>query len=253
MKYARKVLKKLPLPGVITRVDTTQPLVALTFDDGPDPESTLPLLDLLGAFGARATFFMRGSAVAKHREVVRRAVEMGHAIGNHTWSHPVMPRIPRRDRLFELRECQEAIEPYVERPYLFRPPYLAQSKASRLDALFLGLEVIMCSIDSGDWRLADADEIVAQLLANSTAGDIVLLHDAVYVPEDRVLPYTSVRDRRTMLDALERYLVETGDRFRFVTVPELLRAGRPVRREWYAKGPAAVERRPSERLERITL
>jgi len=240
MRYARRMLKRLPLPGVITRVETSQPLIALTFDDGPDPGSTLPLLDLLEAFGARATFFVRGSAVAENRDVVRRAVKTGHAIGNHTWSHPVMPRIPRRERLFELRECQEAIEPYVERPFLFRPPYLAQSKASRLDALFLGLEVIMCSIDSGDWRLEDADEIVTQLLANSTGGDIVLLHDAVYVPEDRVLPHTSVRGRETMLEALERYLVETGDRFHFVTVSELLRAGRPVRREWYAKGPAAA-------------
>lgn len=252
MRLARNILKRLPLPGVITRVETARPLVALTFDDGPDPESTLPLLDLLESYGARATFFVRGTAVARYPEVVRRAAELGHAIGNHTWSHPVMPRIPRRDRRVELRECQRMIAPYVTRPVLFRPPYLAQSKASRLDALLLGFLVIMCSIDSGDWWLTDTDEIVARLLAHPAGGDIVLLHDAVFVPDDRILPHTSVRDRRTMLEALERYLVETGGRFSFVTIPELLRAGRPVRREWFAKGPAAAGRRPSERLERIT-
>jgi len=215
-------------------------MIALTFDDGPDPESTLPLLDLLGSFGARATFFVRGAAAARYPEVVQQAVDLGHAIGNHTWSHPVLPRTPRRERLLELRECQRIIAPYVKPPVLFRPPYLAQSKESRLDALLLGFQVIMCSVDSGDWWIEDADEIVAELLAHPAGGDIVLLHDALYVPNDRILPHTPVRDRRTMLEALERYLVETGDRFRFVTVPELLQAGRPVRREWFAMGPKAA-------------
>lgn len=73
MRYTRKVLERLPLPGVITRVETPYPVVALTFDDGPDPESTLAS------------------------------------------SHPVMPRTPTRERLFELRECQKTIEPHVER------------------------------------------------------------------------------------------------------------------------------------------
>ncbi len=251
MKHARKVLEKLPLPGVIIRVETARPLVALTFDDGPDPDSTLPLLELLESHGARATFFVRGAAAARYPEVVRRAADLGHAIGNHTWSHPVMPRIPGRDRRVELRACQRVIAPYVKRSVLFRPPYLAQSKASRLDALLLGFQVIMCSVDTDDWWLTDADEIVARLLARPTGGDIVLLHDALFVPDDRILPHPPLRDRRAMLEALERYLAETRGRFLFVTVPELLRAGRPVRREWFAKGPAAAGRWPGGRLRRI--
>jgi peptidoglycan-N-acetylglucosamine deacetylase len=224
---------------VITHVDTKDPLIALTFDDGPDPESTIPLLEVLEGHGARGTFFLRGAAAARHPEVVRRIVAGGHAIGNHTWSHPVLPRIGFRRRVQELRSCEAALAPYGAGK-LFRPPYLAFSRRARLEAFLLGLEVIMCNVSTDDWRLTRADEILAVLLKRPSGGDIVLLHDTVYVRNDvSVNPsQPPFPDRGPMRAAVEAYLTETEGRFRHVTVPDLLRAGRPVRKDWYMVGPA---------------
>ena len=74
----------------MTGVRTSAPAAALTFDDGPDPETTLAVLDLLGRVGAKATFFLVGARAARHPELVARIAAEGHAIGNHGWDHPAL-------------------------------------------------------------------------------------------------------------------------------------------------------------------
>src|SRR3954471_7971305 len=82
--------------GALTSVETTEPLVALTFDDGPDPTSTPTVLRLLERYGARATFFMVGAAAHRHPGLVGQIAEAGHAIANHSWDHASFPAISGR-------------------------------------------------------------------------------------------------------------------------------------------------------------
>ena len=86
------------LIGTITHVPTDEHVVALTFDDGPHPEFTPRLLDILERHDARGTFFCIGKYVAENQEIVRRAADAGHALGNHSWDHPSFPLISRTMR-----------------------------------------------------------------------------------------------------------------------------------------------------------
>lgn len=217
------------LMGTITHVSTQDPVVALTLDDGPDPEFTPRLLDILEKHQARATFFMVGEAAQRHPELVRKVAQAGHAIGNHSWDHPSFPLITKQERLSQIRQCARAISPYDRR--LFRPPYGHQSKASRFDALWLGYRVVTWSIVAYDWLDHDADWIIDQIMNQIQPGSIILLHDALYhTIEAR---YT---DRRPTLDAVSGLLEQLGNRYSFVTIPELLRHGRPQLTFWYRAG-----------------
>lgn len=239
IKIVRWGIKKLPLRGCITRVETAEPFIALTFDDGPDPRFTPRLLDLLERHDARGTFFMVGSAAADHPDLVRRVREAGHAIGNHTWDHPSVSQTSWKETRSQIRACQEALEPHGLR--LFRPPHLAQSKASVLNCRTLGYEVIMANRDSCDWWNPVGSDIAETLLAGAAPGDIILLHDGLAGFSGRHLPYPPLTDRSAMLAGLEEFLTKTEGRFRFVTVPELLASGRPVREKRYSRGPAPIE------------
>lgn len=212
--------------GTITHVSTQEPVVALTFDDGPHPESTPRLLDILEKHQARATFFMVGEAAQRYPDIVRRVAEAGHAIGNHSWDHSSLPLLSGRERRAQIRACEKALAPYGQR--LFRPPYGYQSVASRLDALWLGYQVITWSVTASDWQDRDAHWITDQLVNEIKPGSIVLFHDALYTYVEK--RYT---DRGPTLQAVDLLLEHLGGRFRFVTVPELLRSGRPQRRNWY--------------------
>jgi peptidoglycan-N-acetylglucosamine deacetylase len=226
---------RIPLPGCVVGVRTREPVVALTFDDGPDPESTPRVLDLLARCGAHATFFMVGSEAARYPDLVASVAGAGHAIGNHTWDHPVLPRLNSADRRAQFRECQKALEPWGTE--LFRPPYLAQSRACRLQALRMRYKVILANVDSEDWWDPDPDRIAERLETGVRPGAIVLLHDAVLGSSGLRFPHEPRPDRGAMLQGLERFLNETGAGFRFLTVPELLRKGRAIRVRRYSKGP----------------
>ena len=80
--------------GSLIRVSTTEPVIALTFDDGPHPVDTPALLEVLARHRARATFFLVGKSAARHPELVARIVAEGHAVGGHTWDHPSLPTLP---------------------------------------------------------------------------------------------------------------------------------------------------------------
>jgi peptidoglycan/xylan/chitin deacetylase (PgdA/CDA1 family) len=220
---ARRVL------GTIKGVSTSHPVVALTFDDGPHPDFTPKILKILERYKARATFFMLGKYAQKYPEIVKNVARGGHAIGNHSWDHPSFPLISSRERRRQLRSCKRALAPYGLR--IFRPPFGHQNLSSRLDAFLLGYQVIGWDIDAVDWRDDDAHWIVARVGQKTKAGSIVLFHDALYgVLEER---YES---REQTIEAVNMFLDNLGDRFRFVTVPELLQHGQPHRVNWYSQG-----------------
>jgi peptidoglycan/xylan/chitin deacetylase (PgdA/CDA1 family) len=226
---ARRVL------GTVTRVQTSEPVAALTFDDGPHLRFTPMVLDLLERHGARGTFFMIGEHAARHPEILRRMAESGHAIGNHSWDHPAFSLIGGRERIAQVRACAKATEPHGVR--LFRPPYGEQSLRSRLELLALGYEVILFDCEVGDWCETDADLMARRLIAGTRPGSIVALHDALrwHPSKDRVPRHSAPAtvDRGPMLAALKTFLEATEGRIRFVTVPELLGRGRPERENWY--------------------
>lgn len=225
----RKVL------GSLTHVVTTDAVLSLTFDDGPDPETTPKVLALLEKFQARGTFFVVGQAAAKHPDLIRRIAAGGHTVGLHSWDHRAFPGLSSRERCRQIRECERVLQPYMSR--LFRPPYGEQTVMSRLEAFTMGYEVVGWNVNSGDWYESQSSVMGTYLLEMVAPGGIVLFHDTLY---DKGIPahgvdseHTSWPDRQAMLGALETVLDQLCGSYRFVTVPELLQAGRPRRSFWF--------------------
>jgi peptidoglycan/xylan/chitin deacetylase (PgdA/CDA1 family) len=149
--------------------------VALTFDDGPHPETTPALLAALG--DAPATFFLQGSAAAARPDLVRAIAAAGHAIGNHTWTHPRLPALDPAARDREVRSTQDLLTDLTgNRPVLFRPPYGDTGAEVAATIAEHGLTEVLWSIDTRDWAGVDADEIT-RAAAAAEAGGIVLMHD----------------------------------------------------------------------------
>jgi peptidoglycan/xylan/chitin deacetylase (PgdA/CDA1 family) len=158
--------------------------IALTFDDGPDPTWTPQVLDLLEQYQVRATFCVVGTNVQAHPDLMRRIVDGGHALCDHTMDHDEdLPNLPVAEREAEIVDCHDAIAaavPDAEVRY-FRAPAGAFSPAGDPDsvqrmAARLGMESLAWSIDTEDWTLPGTDAIVS---AVQRAGDhdVVLLHD----------------------------------------------------------------------------
>jgi peptidoglycan/xylan/chitin deacetylase (PgdA/CDA1 family) len=158
------------------RTDTSA--IALTFDDGPGPD-TEAILDALASRGLRAAFFVVGTNVGRYPRVARRIVADGHEIGNHSFSHPVfLSQTPRQTR-DELAWTQAAIEDVTGVPArLARPPYGVRTPAYFSAARALGLRVVQWSVAGFDWRPLAPERIAAHVLRGTEAGAIVLLHDA---------------------------------------------------------------------------
>jgi peptidoglycan/xylan/chitin deacetylase (PgdA/CDA1 family) len=244
-RYGLKVPQKLlsmaakKAIGIITHVSTRAPVAALTFDDGPHPEYTPRLLEILDKHHARATFFMLGEAAQRQRTLVEHMAGIGHAVGNHSWNQPSFPQISERERQGQIRACQQALAPYGQQ--LFRPPYGEQSVASRLTPLKLGYKVIAWNVEIGDWWNPDAERMADLLVSGLKPGSVILLHDALVMHSSAHLVPKLTRqphvNRESMLAALDMFLKRVDERFHFITVPELLRYGSPQRANWYRTTP----------------
>jgi peptidoglycan-N-acetylglucosamine deacetylase len=160
--------------------------VALTFDDGPDPEWTPEVLDILKAANVKAAFFLVGANAEKYPGLVRRIVAEGHEIGNHTYYHPNLALCwPEHVRL-ELNATQLLLETITGRSTtLFRPPYAADTSPSKISELTpvqiaqdLGYLVVLENIDPQDWAQPGADIILQRIKQQRHDGSIILLHDA---------------------------------------------------------------------------
>lgn len=217
--------------GTITHVRTREPVAALTFDDGPTPATTPRFLALLEAHGARGTFFVIGKRAQRYPELVARIAEGGHALGNHSWDHPSFPAVSARERRRQIRAWAQTMGDAHSK--LFCPPYGNQTLISRLDPLWLGWQVVAWDVSARDWTGDSAEQIAERILRRLQPGSIVLLHEALYRYEDRrFVP------REATVAAVARVLEATAGRYRFVTLPELLRIGRPNREIWFQPGRA---------------
>jgi peptidoglycan-N-acetylglucosamine deacetylase len=221
--------------GALTRVITEKPIASLTFDDGPDPFYTPQVLKLLHEYDARATFFMVGEGAHRYPDIVKQVASAGHAIGNHSWSHYAFPLISAAKRWSEIRQCHRVLKPYGLR--LFRPPYGMNNNRSNIGAFLQGYKVIGWSVQSHDWRETNSTFMMDNIVKSIKPGSIILFHDRIF---DRGKPTIGPKpteeaaiDRESMLSALTGVLERLKGTTQFVTVPVLLRNGRPMREYFF--------------------
>ena len=214
----------MPSSYVVQRTGDRPGLLALTFDDGPDPRWTPAILDILKRENVPATFFIIGKNGQAYPDLVRRIVDEGHEVGNHSYTHPNLGEIPLSLTELELNATQRLIESEVGRStVLFRPPYFGDAEADKpqevepaLVAQRLGYIMVGVRIDPDDWQLpVTADQIVQRTIDRAmdsnpeTRGEIILLHD-------------SGGDRSATIAALPKLIEQLKARgFRFVAVSDL--------------------------------
>lgn len=179
--------------------------VALTFDDGPHPIYTEPLLDGLKERGVKATFFVTGENAALHPDIIKRMHDEGHLIGNHTYSHIQLTKSNRETFKQELVKTNEVLEEITGEEVLYvRPPYGAWDKKLETE---LNMFPILWSVDPLDWCKSNAAGITTAVLKKVDENDIILMHDYYK---------TSVEAALMIVDELRK------EGYDFVTVDKLL-------------------------------
>lgn len=164
----------------MVRGRTDRPHVSLTFDDGPDPEITPRVLDILGEYEARATFFVIGRQLEKSPALGERMLREGHELGNHSWQHSRLQNFySATGHGVEIDRCSQLIKSLTrsEREPLYRPPVGLKSPAMARAAHQRQLTAVAWSIHSRDTIVRDAHRIAKNVLHRVRPGDIVLLHD----------------------------------------------------------------------------
>jgi peptidoglycan/xylan/chitin deacetylase (PgdA/CDA1 family) len=179
--------------------------IALTFDDGPNPCVTPALLELLQRHAAQATFFLMGRHVRRARQLTREIVSAGHAMGNHTETHPNLALLGTSRIAEELEMCTEAIgEASGERVKMMRPPFgfRGPQLPGALRQARLAERVVMWSAMAWDWKAQHSSSVIRRL-ERVRGGDVVLLHDG----DHRILEGQRMRT----LQALEYWVPRWKD------------------------------------------
>ncbi|MDQ0504402.1 polysaccharide deacetylase family protein [Xanthobacter agilis] len=215
-----------------TSANVDGPYIAITFDDGPNPETTPKLLKILEARGIKATFFVVGMRASENPEMLQRMVAAGHEIGNHSWNHPQLPKVSLAEVDRQLTQTSAAIHAAIGKdPIYLRPPYGAMTPALRryIEDKY-GLTMVYWSADSLDWKNRDAQAIYDKVMAQTRPGGIILMHD---------IHATTVAAVPRVLDAL------LAKGYKFVTVSELIAMNKPVPPKTVAAlAPAPVRKKP---------
>jgi len=219
-----------PVLGSSVAVDTARRSVAFTFDDGPDPDGTPIVLDVLREHAARATFFVLGARVIEHPDLVRRIDAEGHELGLHGHEHVTLPELGPLAQLRMLVEGRRALQATIGRaPRLFRAPYGLQTPATVAFSRLLRMQPVMWSSHAAEWTERPLAECRDLAEPGIRPGGIVLLHDGSAGRNER--PRRPVPEVAALLDQL----LDLADDRRLDGVPvgELLAHGRPERRFWY--------------------
>ena len=192
-----------------------RPYVAMTFDDGPHPSLTPRLLDMFKRRNARATFYVIGALVNRYPDIVRRIVDEGHELGNHTYRHPFLSSHGDRRVVEELDRTSDAIDRAVGHvPVTMRPPYgaiTARQRGMIYDRL--DLQTVLWSVDTSDWKRPGSSVVARRVINGAHRGAIILAHD-IHPPTVRAMP--------TALDGV------IGRGFQFITVSEILGLAPPA-------------------------
>lgn len=219
-----EVYQTLPTPYVVQRAGAVPKTIALTFDDGPDPEWTPKILDVLERERVPATFFVIGENALQHPQLLRRIVDDGSELGNHSYTHPNMATTSDRGIKLELNATQRLIQAYTGRSTtLFRAPYFGDAEPTTGDeigpalvAQNLGYTVVGLHVDPNDWQRPGVEQIVQQTIdqvhgaTEENSANVVLLHDGG-------------GDREQTVEALPR-IIDTlrAQGYRFVPASQLV-------------------------------
>jgi peptidoglycan-N-acetylglucosamine deacetylase len=215
---------------LIWSVPTAAPLLAVTFDDGPDPEFTPRILAVLADHGARATFNMMGCNALRHPELVQAVVRAGHELGNHTWTHQDLTFQSALQSRRQLDRGHQAIEATAGvRPWWFRPPRGNLTGSAISSAAELGCDVLLWSVTHGVAGVGTPAMVADHLARTVAPGDVVALHDGIgrgtFHPREGTAGLLRARrsvEVAALPAALERIL---GRGLGLVTVSALLAAG----------------------------
>lgn len=207
----REKRRGLVLPK-LARGNPAQKILALTFDDGPHPGLTEKLLAILKAKNVKATFFVVGKMVEKQPDLLRRIEADGHVIGNHSFSHVTLTKIPTMEIAAEYRATNDLVKKILGKPLRFcRPPGGDYDQDVIQTATELGLTTVLWTDDPGDYANPGDSVIQGRVLRKLTNGGIILLHDGI-TQTLKILPQ--------VID----YAHKHG--FRFETIDELARSVR---------------------------
>lgn len=208
-------------PDAVGRITTSEPVVALSFDDGPDPDYTPKVLEILDHYGATATFFLVGSNIAAHPSLALDVAGAGHSCANHTYDHPNLETLAPAQIQDEITRCEQAFAAApLPRPTLFRPPYGftdhtvdVLAAAARYRTIFWDAAVEHY-VDHMDRAAA-----VHALLGQISPGSIILAHDGGTIAGTSHQPLDRTRTVRA-LPALLEGLQQRG--LKVVDIPTLL-------------------------------
>ena len=152
-------------------------VIALTFDDGPDPRFTPAVLDVLKAHNEHATFFVVGNQAAKHPEIVARILAEGHEIAHHTQTHPHVEQLGEGELAAEVDACLDTLAEQGVTPRWYRPPRGKLTEYQGRLARARGMKVAMWARALERSHIPTAEQLAATLAAETLPGDIVLAHD----------------------------------------------------------------------------
>ena len=185
--------------------------VALTFDDGPDPVYTPQVLNKLKKHGVKATFFLLGENAERYPEVVKRIVNEGHIVGNHTYNHPNLNKIDDKQYHEQMLKTEKILQKLTGySPKFFRPPYGIINENQMKWATEQNFMIIQWSVDTLDWKGLNAQEITNKVLGNA-------------LPESILLHHTAQGGKlQGSVDALDRFIPDLASNgARFVTLPKM--------------------------------
>lgn len=193
-------------PNFTWRIPTQEKVIYLTFDDGPIPEVTPWVMEQLGAYNAKATFFCVGDNVHKHPEIFQQLTNAGHSVGNHTFNHLNGWATDKLTYFHNIRHCAELVD-----SDLFRPPY-GRLKPSQAQFLQRHYRIVMWDVLSGDFDPNISEEqCYENIVTKAEAGSIVVLHDSLKA-ENKL---------RAVLPKVLAYYHELGFRFEALNTKKL--------------------------------
>ena len=170
----------LGIHRVIYSVAVADPIVALTFDDGPDPEFTPRVLEILAGYGIRATFNVMGYNAVHHDDILKEVVAAGHEIGNHTWTHHDLSTVGAAETAYEIRRGREVIEDLTgSKIRFFRPPRGEMNGAAMRIVAEEGNDILMWSITGSVPGRERPDAVNSFVLSHLAPGAIIDFHDGI--------------------------------------------------------------------------
>lgn len=201
---------------LIHQVPTTRKAIAITFDDGPNPVYTPQVMEIFRKAQGKATFFMIGSQIEKHPEVVCAVHAEGHEIGNHSFTHPALTKLQRLEVKGELVQTEALIEQLTGvKPRAFRPPYFDRNEMVGSVSEELRYHMIgAMNTETNDWALPGVAHILEKTRSEVKPGNILIFHDGF-------------DDRSQTIEALSILVPELiADGYELITISDLISSAR---------------------------